>query len=404
MPSLASTSATTAHTFVVPMSRPTTISPCEDAELISIRNRTPRKRGPNSSDVRAPSVTDSSQRGAHPRGVRAFRLRHAQCWAISPVMTRNLPSLLAFVSVAAVACGGSSSSIGGGASTDEATTDAANAYCNRAQACAPAYVTLGYGDVATCASRYKQTLVTSFGASGSVETAGQIEACAQAIPNTTCADLLGRNPPSACQTVPGTLADGAPCGSDSQCTGAVCHVPANAVCGTCGEPLAAGGACVSDDDCQYGMSCANAACVTYGAENATCDTAHPCRPDLGCKSGTCTAPSPVGTACQSSDECDNLHGAFCDPTTMQCVNVSFAAPGAACGLVSSQLVACAGPGSLCSGDTAPPYKGACVAFASDGSACDTTNGPLCDVGAVCVPSSPAATAGTCTPPDPGTCK
>ncbi len=32
-----------------------------------------------------------------------------------------------------------------GVSADQAATDAANAYCNRAQACAPAYVTFGYG-------------------------------------------------------------------------------------------------------------------------------------------------------------------------------------------------------------------------------------------------------------------
>ena len=41
-----SISATTAHTFVVPISRPTTISPCEAAVLISPPNRMPRKDGP----------------------------------------------------------------------------------------------------------------------------------------------------------------------------------------------------------------------------------------------------------------------------------------------------------------------------------------------------------------------
>jgi hypothetical protein len=304
---------------------------------------------------------------------------------------------------AAVACGGSTGGIGGGVSTDTATTDAANAYCNRAQACAPAYVTLGFGDVATCSSRYKQVLVASFGAEGSVETADQIEACAQALPNTTCADLIGNNAPPACQSVPGTLADGAACGSDSQCKGGSCHLALGSVCGTCGERAVSGAACLGDDDCQYGLACIGGACAPYGAENATCDATHPCRPDLGCKGGTCTAPSPVGTACQVSAECDNLHGVFCDPTTMKCATVAFAAPSAACGYVGGQLVACAGPGGQCSGDTAPTYQGTCVPYAADGAACDTANGPLCDVGAVCVGSSPTATTGTCTITNPDSC-
>lgn len=316
----------------------------------------------------------------------------------------TLPSLASLALAGLLACSGSTSSIGGGVSTDQATTDAANAYCNRAQACAPAYVTLGYGDVATCASRYKQALVTSFGAPGSVETADQIEACAQAIPNATCADLLGRNPPSACHTVPGNLGDGNPCGSDAQCSGAVCHVRVNDVCGQCGSPTTAGGACVADDDCAYGTGCVLGTCTAYGAENASCDATHPCRPDLGCKGGACTAPSQAGTACQSSAECDQLHGLFCDPMGMTCTNVSFAAPNASCGLVGSQLVACQGPGSMCKGADAPTYEGTCAPYATDGTACDTVNGPYCDVGAVCVTGSATSTTGTCTVPNPSSCQ
>ena len=301
-----------------------------------------------------------------------------------------------------LACSGSSSSIGG-VSTDQAITDAANAYCNRAQACAPAYVTLGYGDVTTCSSRYKQVLQASFGATGSVETADQIEACAQAIPDTTCADLMGNRPPSACQTVPGTLADGAACGSDSQCKGASCHLAANALCGTCGERAAAGAACGGDDDCSYGLSCIGAVCAAYGAENATCDASTPCRPDLGCVGGRCTAPSSAGTACQSSAECDDLHGVFCDPTTAKCVTAAFAAPGAACGVVNGQLVGCSGPGPLCGNVNQTTYQGTCVAYAADGAACDTANGPFCDVGAVCVGATAGDGKGVCQITNPATC-
>src|SRR5580704_1104577 len=47
IPSAPSTSATTAQTFVVPMSRPTTISPCEAAVLIVWGNRMPLAGGPS---------------------------------------------------------------------------------------------------------------------------------------------------------------------------------------------------------------------------------------------------------------------------------------------------------------------------------------------------------------------
>src|SRR5450432_2063031 len=56
IPSAPSTSATTAQTFVVPMSRPTTISPCEAAVLILVGNRTAQTRGP--SFYSSPSVPE----------------------------------------------------------------------------------------------------------------------------------------------------------------------------------------------------------------------------------------------------------------------------------------------------------------------------------------------------------
>src|SRR5580704_13614452 len=59
IPSDRSTSATTAHTFVVPISRPTTISPCEAAVLISPRNRMPAQRGPKKRCVSAHADDDA---------------------------------------------------------------------------------------------------------------------------------------------------------------------------------------------------------------------------------------------------------------------------------------------------------------------------------------------------------
>jgi hypothetical protein len=329
-----------------------------------------------------------------------------RCTVTSPLRSALLLATLACAPLPA--CGGSSSAFtsgddggggegGGGVSAEQAANDVASAYCARAEACAPAYLTYEFGDASTCKTRFAAALATEFGANGTSLTTALAEGCAQAIPNETCSDLLGRNTPQACQAVPGMLADGSPCASDWQCHGARCKVAPNAVCGTCGSLAAAGAACGVDDDCQLGMKCLNAACVAYGGSNASCDAKHPCRGDLGCKGGVCTTPSQAGTACASSDECDNAHGIFCNPVTMKCEQVSFAAPNAACGLVNSQLVLCTGPGPYCAGATqATMYKGSCLPYAQDDAACDPDAGPLCNVESACV-------GGTCTMSDPGKC-
>lgn len=291
---------------------------------------------------------------------------------------------------------GSSSGSSGGVSAEQAATDAANAYCQRAEQCAPAYVSIGFGDVGTCAKRLKTELLPVFGSNGTSSTPAQTEACAQAIPQTTCADLLGRKNPAACQTLPGMLPDGTACGADSQCHGTRCRVAPGAVCGTCSSPASAGAPCGADADCQPGMGCISAQCTVYGTEGASCTATQPCRPDLGCVGGTCGAPSPAGTACQSTAECDLLHGFACHPTSMTCQPFTFAQPSGACGLVNGALVLCSGPGSLCKGAQAPSYQGSCVAFATDGASCDADAGPLCDVGAVC-------SGGTCQVPNPANC-
>jgi hypothetical protein len=314
-------------------------------------------------------------------------------------------ALLCLSSLALAACGGSTSSVssstdGGpgeaGVTAAQAAADAAMAYCTRAQACAPAYVTFGFGDVATCEARFALELLPFFTATGTSSSPSQTEACAQAIPQMSCADLLARRVAGPCASMPGQLANGAACAGDPQCAGTRCKVAADAVCGTCTAPAAAGAACGVDSDCQPGMTCVNLVCAKYGDESAACSATQPCRPDLGCVGGTCTTPSPAGTKCQASTECDQIHGVFCNPVTAMCEAVAFAATGAPCGLVNSQLTVCTGPGSMCSGSSAPPYRGTCLGFAHDGASCDTDAGPLCDVAAVCV-------GGTCKLPDPSTC-
>jgi hypothetical protein len=277
-----------------------------------------------------------------------------------------------------------------------AASDAAAAFCARAAACAPAYVTIGYGTTTECEQRLAESLLPGITANGSNEPASQVEACATALATASCADLLDRNLPAICTPMPGSLADGTACAEDSQCTGGRCHIAAGTVCGTCGEPSGAGTACSQDDDCVDGMKCGTTnTCVAYGAMGATCDATHPCSSVYGCVGGTCAAPGAENAPCTTSDACDQLHGIFCDGT--RCTSVGFAPAGAACGLVSGVLTACEGPGSFCQGETAPSYQGTCVAAAADGAACDATNGPMCTTPAVCVNAK-------CEVPDPTMCQ
>src|ERR1700733_12054784 len=97
-----------------------------------------------------------------------------------------LPSLT--LTAALFACSGTPAQIGGdaggaaeagdgapGISMDQAATDAASAYCNRAAACAPAFVSISFGDAATCASVFKGTLARAFSAPGTNGTPAQLE-------------------------------------------------------------------------------------------------------------------------------------------------------------------------------------------------------------------------------------
>lgn len=292
-----------------------------------------------------------------------------------------------------------------GVSADQAATDTASAYCARVETCAPAYLVIAYGNVATCEARFKFLLLPQLSASGTSETPARAEACAQAVPQISCADLLARNGPAVCRSMPGTLSNGAACAADSQCVGTRCRVAMDQVCGTCAEPAPAGGSCGVDDDCAPAMKCVGSVCVPYGNENATCDAGHPCRPDLGCIAGTCTVPGPAGTPCTDSAQCDGIHGVICNGSSKRCETASFSAPGGACGLVGTSLVLCSGPGAKCGNVSPQTFRGTCLAPAADGAPCHTENGPLCAGGAACVctPVGDAGCGGTCAIPDPATC-
>ena len=283
----------------------------------------------------------------------------------------------------------------GGVSVDKACTDAANNLCARLQACAAPLITTVYGDLATCEMRSKLTCPQGLMAPSTSETPDRLDSCASQVPMIACTDLYTRAaPPSSCQAQPGKLANGAACGTDAQCMSAFCKTPANAVCGVCGMRSAAGNSCSVNNDCDYGLACANAVCVAYGAVGATCDTNHPCGAPNKCRGGSCVTPVAAGGACDFvAQDCDATQGLYCNQQRV-CAMATFAAAGQPCGIVNGAYVGCSG-GARCKGATLT-MPGTCLAPAADGAACDVNNGPDCLSPAQCVNS-------LCKLPNPATC-
>ena len=343
------------------------------------------------------------------RGKRAFLV----AMHFRPILT--LASVASLATLTAVAACSSSSSpakttTGDGGSDaatvtiDKVATDAAQAYCARLQACAPSVLQAFYGDVATCAVAFSGDVVRGYHGTGVTQTPDQVAACAAAIPQATCADLLSRKTPAACKPAAGTLADGAACAADVQCQGSRCKVALGQTCGVCGAPGAAGTACGIDNDCGDGLACVANKCTAYGDEKATCDATHPCRLDLACNAGACGAPNPVGTACTAADGCNAAMGIVCNPQSKKCDTLASGGPNAPCGFVGGHIAQCTS-GSLCVAINTTTYQGTCSKAAAVGAACDTAAGPTCAPGAICACASnvDGGCAGTCKQRDPAAC-
>lgn len=304
--------------------------------------------------------------------------------------------------VAAVACSGSAFSSGDSAS--QACTDLATNLCNKLDSCAPFLVTYAYGSASECATRLQINCPNVITANGSGATASDVEACAQALSSTSCADLESNSQPSACQ-IAGTLAAGTPCGANEQCAGpnGYCKIASGAVCGACATLSAAGGTCSVNGDCQTGLVCGTAvgatsgACVTPGAAGAMCDAAHPCQGTLGCYNATCSSPVEAGQACDVlAQNCDFGQGQYCDLSSKVCAQVQTATAGEACGHSASTntYTVCANE-APCNGSSLTT-PGTCGAVAADGAPCGP-NMANCQAPAVCVN-------GACTVPDASSCQ
>jgi hypothetical protein len=305
-------------------------------------------------------------------------------------------SSIAFASISlVVAC--SSSNGGSSVSADQAATDVASSFCNKYNSCAAPFVQITYGDMATCQARFKLSVAPSLAANGTGATSAQYESCSKDLSAASCDDVLSRNLPQSCQTIAGTLANGAACGEDSQCTGKYCNIGTNSTCGACSTLAAAGGTCTTDSGCAYGLACNGGLCSADASAGATCDTTHVCKATLACVNGTCATPLEAGAACPAvgGPGCDTLKGLYCN-TSKVCASYAFANAGQPCGLVSASSYAVCAGGGFCKG-AAGLTPGTCEATAADGAACDAVAGPTCMSPATC-------TSGVCKITDPSSCK
>jgi hypothetical protein len=284
--------------------------------------------------------------------------------------------------------GGASS--GGTTSPDQACSDLVTGLCSKLEACAPFAIVLSFGDINTCIARLKLACPSLFNSTGTGMNPSNAEACANAYATAACEDVLGNRSFDAC-VFPGSVAAGAGCGENSQCAAdAYCNFSGGQPCGVCSPRLAGGATCSADGNCQSGLVCAkqnNAAtgtCVAPGGQGAACDATHPCLATLGCSAaGACGPLLAAGAPC-TVQNCDTLHGLYCNPQTHICAQITAAGPGSPCGYSmaagSYSLCAASGRCVLASGAMA---IGTCEATAKDGMSCDSTNGPPCISPAFC---------------------
>jgi hypothetical protein len=315
--------------------------------------------------------------------------------------------LACFAGLAALGNGCSSSSGGGGGGTtvtaDEAAQQAATAFCAKLNECSSFALVGTYGDLTTCAARFKIEFLSRLAATGTGVKPQNYADCASAIGGVTCGALYASTLPASCQPVAGSVAKGGACFDHSQCATKFCGIDASkGICGVCADPPAAEAACASGD-CPDGLYCAaDSKCRAYVAEGGTCDANHTCSTTLVCFSGKCAKPGAVGDACGTGKAaCNSTIGLYCNTKTSKCAQATESvAAGGACGVnaTTGAIEVCDGK-SFCKITDTTKYTGTCTAKVADGGTCDATNALTspCTIPATCK-------AGKCTLPDTSTCK
>lgn len=255
-----------------------------------------------------------------------------------------------------------------------ACEQAAQTYCQRLQNCAPFLLTERYGDLLICEVREIPSCTDALQAPGSGWTLSSVVACASAQAALSCSDFVHGKPlPAACQ-VTGSVATGAGCLYDPQCSTGYCAVMST--CGHCTALAASGDKCTTSSDCEANLLCASSGvCAAPVASGNSCDAAHPCAGGLACLGGTCTMPHALGANCDpanASADCDADQGLFCAADST-CHSVAVFQPGDSCSGAVPAI--CAGGGTC--------WQGTCLAPVADGASCDPANGENCLIPATC---------------------
>jgi hypothetical protein len=115
----------------------------------------------------------------------------------------------------------------------------------------------------------------------------------------------------------GTIADGANCTLDQECTSTLCSPGADLSAPmTCRASADLGGECAYDGaGCRAPLICVSGHCAAQGREGDACDpnailvcvSPLQCHAADGAEQGTCTAPAPGGAECTEDYDCASGH-------------------------------------------------------------------------------------------------
>jgi hypothetical protein len=299
----------------------------------------------------------------------------------------------ALIGMLLVGCGsslqkrGGGGSGGGGSGGGSGCADYASNFCAEIQTCVPGLLqVLGYGELSSCQKAYAASCNDALAAPGATWSASQAEQCGNAYTGMSCTTFLGQGGiPTACLVRPGTVANGGPCSTPSQCASGRCSLTTVGGCGTCaavvplGQPCTPneflGGTCATDLVCALastgGTSTVCAAGVPIGGACAD-TTVCPLNAYCDLVTHVCTRLPAVGQSCDASQiyYCDpGQIGALCDATTSTCQPITTPSSDGGCGPDGG--------------------GGACTSSVSDGGACAPTD--LCDLSSGCFDLDACAT-------------
>lgn len=280
--------------------------------------------------------------------------------------------------------------------------------------------TARWGGPSVCKARIDAQCLQDLAATGTGATPATVVACASALGNQSCADVLANDTPEECAPVSGSLANFSPCFASGQCQSSFCELEPNAACGLCKPVPEAGAPCANTAECgdRNALGCVGMVCQRFLEAGAPCASAVSiCSPGYACTrnpdagagvdaGGNCKLEgTTVNAACDSSSNerptCNLTYGLQC--LSNKCTAATYVDAGEACGTeLTSGLARCAASGTCVDGGVTTPKSGVCLAAAADNGPCDTAVGPGCLPQARCVIE--AGTRGTCLTLDNGTCE